>query len=168
MWGRSSNPEGWLRTLTAYFFPDECNYFSLYAGAWFSLYVSRYCSKETLLVKTFAADEGKVQVCSLVDLSVMTRSGLDMCLSLLSIPTICEPLTGQLINHATSRFQYLSGLDLADSSDGKDCLEVGVLIGVDQYWKIVTGKVVKDIAGPTAIETAFGWVLSWSCTRSHL
>ena len=117
-------------------------------------------SKETLLVKTFADDEGKVQVCSLVDLSVMTRGGLDMCLSLLSIPTICEPLTGQPINYATSRFQYLSGLDLADSSDGKDCLEVGVLIGVDQYWKIVTGKVVKGIAGPTAIETAFGWVLS--------
>ena len=117
-------------------------------------------SKETLLVKTFAAEEGKVQVCSLVDLSVMTRDGLDMCLSLLSIPTICEPLTGQPINYATSRFQYLSGLDLADSSDGKDCLEVGVLIGVDQYWKIVTGKVVKGIAGPTAIETAFGWVLS--------
>ena len=117
-------------------------------------------SKETLLVKTFAADEGKVQVCSLVDLSVMTRDGLDMCLSLLLIPTICEPLTGQPINYATSRFQYLSGLDLADSSDGKDCLEVGVLIGVDQYWKIVTGKVVKGIAGPTAIETAFGWVLS--------
>ncbi|KAL5459979.1 hypothetical protein EMCRGX_G033382 [Ephydatia muelleri] len=117
-------------------------------------------SKETLLVKTFAADEGKVQVCSLVDLSVMARGGLDMCLSLLSIPTICEPLTGQPINYATSRFQYLSGLDLADSSDGKDCLEVGVLIGVDQYWKIVTGKVMKGIAGPTAIETAFGWVLS--------
>ena len=37
---------------------------------------------------------------------------------------------------------------------------MGVLIGVDQYWKIVTGKVVKGIAGPTAIETAFGWVLS--------
>ena len=54
----------------------------------------------------------------------------------------------------------MSGLDLADSSDGKDCLEVGILIGVDQYWKIVTGKVVKGIAGPTAIETAFGWVLS--------
>ena len=67
-------------------------------------------------MNTFAADEGKVQVCSLVDLSVMTRDGLDMCLSLLSIPTICEPLTGQPINYATSRFQYLSGLDLGDSS----------------------------------------------------
>ena len=117
-------------------------------------------------MKTFAADEGKDQVCSFVDLSVMTKGGLDMCLSLLSIPPICEPLTGQPISYATSRFQYLSGLDLADSSDEKDCLEVGVLIGVDQYWKIVTGKVMKGIAGPTAIKTAFGWVLS-SCSRSH-
>lgn len=54
----------------------------------------------------------------------------------------------------------MSGLDLADSGDVKDSLEVGVLIGVEQYWKVVTGKVVKGIAGPTAIETAFGWILS--------
>ena len=55
-------------------------------------------------------------------------------------PTTCEQLTGQPINYATSRFQYLSGLDLADSSNGKDCLEVGVPIRVDQYWMIVTGR----------------------------
>ena len=113
--------------------------------------------KETLLVKTFAADEGRVQACGVVNLSVMKRAGTDMGLSLLSILTICEPLTGQPITYATSRFQYLSSLDLADSGDS---LEVGVLIGVDQYWKIVTGKVVKGIAGPPAIETAFGWILS--------
>ena len=116
--------------------------------------------KETLLVKTFAADEGRVQACGVVNLSVMTRAGTDMGLSLLSIPTICEPLTGQPITYATSRFQYLSGLDLADSGDVEDSLEVGVLIGVDQYWKIVTGKVVKGITGPTAIKTTFGWILS--------
>eukprot|EP00731_Ephydatia_muelleri_P015789 Em0009g213a len=106
--------------------------------------------KETLLVKTFAADEGRVQACRVVNFSVMTT---DMGLSLLSILTICEPLTGQPIT-------YLSGPDLADSGDVEDSLEVGVLIGVDQYWKIVTGKVVKGIAGPTAIETAFGLILS--------
>eukprot|EP00731_Ephydatia_muelleri_P035515 Em0131g2a len=116
--------------------------------------------KETLLVKTFAADEGRVQACGVVNLNVMTRAGTDMGLSLLSIPTICEPLTGQPITYATSHFQYLSGLHLADSGDVEDSLEVGVLIGVDQYWKIITGKVVKGIAGSTAIETAFGWILS--------
>ena len=108
-------------------------------------------------MKTFAADEGRVQACGVVNFSVMTT---DMGLSLLSIPTICEPLTGQPITYVTSRFQYLSGLHLADSGDVEDSLEVGVLIGVDQYWKIVTGKVVNGIAGPTAIETAFGWILS--------
>lgn len=116
--------------------------------------------KETLLVKTFAADGGRVQACGVVNLNVMTRAGTDMGLSLLSIPTICEPLTGQPITYATSHFQYLSGLHLADSGDVEDSLEVGVLIGVDQYWKIITGKVVKGIAGSTAIETAFGWILS--------
>ena len=89
-----------------------------------------------------------------------------MGLSLLSIVNICEPLTGQAITYAISHFPYFAALDLADSGDVKGSLEVGVLIGVDQYWKVVTGKVVNGIAGPMAIETALGWV-NLELSRSH-
>eukprot|EP00731_Ephydatia_muelleri_P009272 Em0004g1610a len=111
-------------------------------------------SKETLLVKTFAAEGSGVQFSRPQrDDKRWTRhvfiSAIDS-----NHLRAANRTADQLCD------QYLSGLDLADSSDGKDCLEVGVLIGVDQYWKIVTGNVVKGIAGPTAIETAFGWVLS--------
>ena len=120
--------------------------------------------KETLLVKTF---EGRVQACRVVNLSVMTRAGTDMGLSLLSIPTICEPLTEQPITYATSRFQYLSGLDLADSGDVEDSLEVGALIGVDQYWKIVTGKVVKGSIHSKQ-DHLYTITISYHCTTFHI
>ena len=77
--------------------------------------------------------------------------------SCLTIPTICEP---QPITYSVNHFPYLSGLEQADSGYVRGSLEVGILIGVEHYWRIVTGNVENGIAGPTAIETWFGWVLS--------
>ena len=48
-----------------------------------------------------------------------------MGLSLLTVPTACEPLTGQPITYPINHFPYLSGLELADSGDARDSLEVG-------------------------------------------
>eukprot|EP00731_Ephydatia_muelleri_P025283 Em0017g366a len=71
--------------------------------------------RETLLMKAFAADEGRLQVCSVVSLSVETKAGSDIMLSLLTIPTICGPITGQPITCAIDCFPHLTGLELADS-----------------------------------------------------
>ena len=116
--------------------------------------------KETLFVKAFAAEEGRLQVCSVVCLSVETKAGSDIMLSLLTIPTICGPITGQLITCAINCFPHLTGLELADSGDLNECLEIGILIGVDQYWEVVTGEIVQGRSGPSAMQTCFGWVLS--------
>ena len=116
--------------------------------------------KEMLLVKAFAAEEGRLQVCSVVSLSVETKAGSDMLLSLLTIPTICGPITGQPITCAIDCFPHLTGLELADSGDLNECLEIGILIGVDQYWEVVTGEIVRGRSGPVAMQTCFGWVLS--------
>lgn len=61
--------------------------------------------REMLLVKAFATEEGRLQVCSVVRLSVETKAGSDM-LSLLIIPTICGPITGQPITCAMDRFPH--------------------------------------------------------------
>ena len=37
---------------------------------------------------------------------------------------------------------------------------MGVLIGCDYYWELVTGNVCRSEHGPTAIHTKLGWVLS--------
>ena len=52
---------------------------------------------------------------------------------------------------ASEHFPYLAGLDLADSSSLEDNLDIGILIGADQYWKLVTGKIRQE---------GLGWVLS--------
>ena len=55
-----------------------------------------------------------------------------------SIPNICEPLTGQAFTYATSLLPYFAALDLADPGDVKGSLEVGVLIGVDLNFLLST------------------------------
>ena len=115
--------------------------------------------KERLVVKTFGA-EGRSQECGVVRLSVKTKAGSNVVLTLLAVSTICEPLVDQPLTFATNHYSYLSGLDMADSSDQNDHLEVGILIGADYYWSLMTGRIRKGRTGPTAVETDFGWVLS--------
>ena len=116
--------------------------------------------KDRLVVKTFGAEEGRFQECGVVRLSIKTKAGSNVVLTLLAVPTICEPLVGQPLTFATNHYSYLSGLDMADSSDQNDHLEVGILIGADNYWSLMTGRIRKGRTGPTAVETDFGWVLS--------
>ena len=77
-----------------------------------------------------------------------------MVVPLLTVPTICESLSGQSISLAARRYPYLSTLDLADESDPDCSLDVGILIGADHYWALVTGR-NRQVDGPTAIETRF-------------
>ena len=60
---------------------------------------------------------------------------------------VCEPLSGQPLNLASEHFPYLAGLDLTDSSSLEDNLDIGILIGADQYWKLVTGKIRQKGTG---------------------
>lgn len=63
----------------------------------------------------------------------------------------------QPLSHVVESFPHLRELYLADTGGEAD---INVLVGVDVYWEIVTGRVVHGQIGPTAIETSFGWVLS--------
>ena len=94
-----------------------------------------------------------------INVCVRARGGDDITMPLLAIPTICEPICGQPIILASRRYPYLSLLDLADCSDTESHLDVGILIGADLYWSVVTGR-TRQGNGPTAIETKLGWVLS--------
>ena len=62
----------------------------------------------------------------------------------------------QSLSHVVETFPHLRELDLADTGGEAD---INVLVGVDIYWELVTGRVVHGQSGPTTIETSFGWVL---------
>ena len=67
----------------------------------------------------------------------------------------------QPISSFKNAYEHLSGLELANS--GSITGELGIdilLIGSDHYWRLVTGRVLREASGPTAVETQLGWVLS--------
>ena len=59
-----------------------------------------------------------------------------------------------------SGYIEFKGLALADSNLDQQDLPVGVLIGIDSYFKFFKGKSISGKSGVTATESSLGWVLS--------
>jgi hypothetical protein len=95
---------------------------------------------ESLHIKTFGSSEGQDAICDVVDVGLLTGDRKSLKLSALVVPLICNPLTSQPINRARDHCGHLRGLELADSAEFGDVLEVDVLIGCDLYWSLVTGR----------------------------
>lgn len=83
-----------------------------------------------------------------------------MPITLYVMPTICEPLVGQLISVCAKQYPHLIGLELADSVGSGLSMPVDVLIRSDRYWQLVTGSTCRGVEGPIAVHTKLGWVLS--------
>ena len=65
---------------------------------------------------------------------------------------------------AVKKNSCLLGLKLADFCNEGETLGVDILVGLDYYWKLVTGHTIK---GAQAVHTKLGWVLSGLvCLRS--
>ena len=119
---------------------------------------------EKLQVNTFGGEHFKAKRCKLVKFE-LGKAGLSERLSVtaLSYLTICSTLP---VATALNEYAHLSGLELADCSEGTDVGTIDVLIGSDFYWKFVTGKVQCGGFGPVAIYSKLGWLLSGSIGSS--
>ena len=117
-------------------------------------------SSQRISIKTFGSTKENVQCVDVVRLCVATDQGEGVELSAFVVPIICDPLQSQYIAEATHSYAHLTGLKLADYGTGEDSVEVDILVGSDQYWSLVSGRVVRGEHGPIAIETKLGWVLS--------
>ena len=95
-----------------------------------------------------------------VRFSFKLLDGKDIQLSAYSVSLICKPLTGETVALAKNMYDHLSDLQLADYLTETAPADVGILIGSDQYWQLVTGEVRRQGSGPMAIHTRMGWVLS--------
>ena len=98
--------------------------------------------------------------CDVVRVSLKTMDGRVLELPLYVVPLICEPLANQPVVYCKAEYDHLASLKLAEFSDQEGDTAIGLLIGCDHYWKLVTGEVVRGRKGPTAIHTKLGWVLS--------
>lgn len=62
--------------------------------------------------------------------------------------------------YAKEHYGHLSELDLADCACEEDKLNIDILIGCDNYWKLVTNDIINRDSGSTAIKTKLWWVFA--------
>ena len=106
-----------------------------------------------MIIKTFGSDKGDHRACDIVELKMSTRDGDSLTISAVVVPHICDPVQMQPISPCKAVYQHLSNLKLADSGDSATELQIDILTGSDHYWRLVTGRVVKESSGPTAVKT---------------
>lgn len=101
----------------------------------------RRIRSESMIIKTFGSDKEDKRTCDVVELGILTKLGTPQRLTVVVVPHICDPVHAQPISAAKQMYKHISGLDLADSAEATGKLEIDVLIGSDQYWGLVTGRV---------------------------
>ena len=80
--------------------------------------------------------------------------------TLFTVPLIREPLNGTLSKRSVQAYPHLADLELADSTEDGEVINLDILIGLDYYWNFVTGEVIKGGTGPTAVNSSLEWILS--------
>lgn len=115
---------------------------------------------ENIYIKTFGSSVGDIKRCEVVELCVVARNGSKIYIETLVVPMICDPLNSQSISDVQECYDHLVDLDLADGDDMDTTFQIDVLIGSDNYWELITGKVKRGKDGPMALETKVGWILS--------
>jgi len=112
------------------------------------------------MIKTFGMENQGQQVCEVVKVGINLKNERSLEMSFLVVPLICEPIFNQPIILAYDSYNQFTSLELADYCPEDKNLEVDILIGADQYYQLVTGEIIHQNNGPTAIRTRLGWVLS--------
>ena len=71
-----------------------------------------------------------------IELGLLTKDGGTLRLMALVVPFMRHPLTSQPICYSKECYNHLLGLDLADSADINNMLEIDVLIRSHLYWDL--------------------------------
>ena len=120
-----------------------------------------------MVVKAFGNGRGKTMQLKEYELKVKPKYGETFSVNAVAVPTICSPITGQIIQEAIDQNRFIAGLKLADGGS-KPNAPIDLLFGADIYWKIVSGEVKKcNDSGLTAINSVFGWLLSGPVKRRN-
>ena len=72
--------------------------------------------------------------------SIKAKDGAMIYVTALVVPVVCDPVCHQPVSLTQRTYDYLFGLDLADSSTSGSDLDIDVLLGSDYYWTLVTGR----------------------------
>lgn len=126
---------------------------------------------EDLTVFTFG-DSQRSHWCSCRKLNVTLTGRFEskeVTLDALEVPEVCtvrsSPMEPALVSILRSR-----NLVIADEpQDDKDqSPTISVLVGSDNYWKLVTGRIERLTDSMCAVETVFGWVIQGTYSAKDL
>ena len=110
---------------------------------------------ESINLNTFGSNKYTKQRCDRVQVNLRAADYV-FTINTLSFPTLCSPIAARV---DMSSYTHLQGLELADTFSSSD-KEIGILIGADHYYDVVSGEVIKGSLGPVATSSKFGWLLS--------
>ena len=91
-------------------------------------------------IVTFGSSEAERCVCKYMTIGLRCKDNSTMHLAVF-FPMIYQLITPYAMYDHHDRFPHLVGLDLADNAYTSSPLEVGLLIGSDHYWQLLTGKI---------------------------
>ena len=111
-----------------------------------------------LSLSTFGTDTSRPRKFDVATINLHTISGHSIPLTVLIVPTIVAPIH-TVDQKSISDLPYLNGLRLAHPISSEGQFSITLLIGADQYWKIVEDHVIRG-NGPTAVGSKLGYLLS--------
>jgi len=115
-----------------------------------------------VLIKTFGdLKNADIKRLDVVQFKVKHRnSSKYVMVEALCVPDICSPIGNQKLDHARKVAEF-ADLEFADFSEAFD-LSIGVLVGIDFYFRFFSGKRIESKEGVVASESSLGWILSGS------
>ena len=111
-----------------------------------------------LSLSTFGSGTSRTDKFDVATINLQTISGQMIPLTVLIVPTIAAPINA-VDQRSITNLPYLNSLRLAHPLSSTEQFSINLLIGADQYWKIVEDHVIRG-NGPTAVGSKLGYLLS--------
>jgi len=112
---------------------------------------------ENLILKTFASPEGKLQTLDVVELCVKGSNGERVYIRALTVPHISSRMKSPSVEWMKRNYVYLQNIVFAKPPEND---AVGLLIGLDYYYSMISGKVCRGPPGqPLGVHSILGWMV---------
>ena len=116
---------------------------------------------EYLAVGTFGASTTECLPRDVINITVSDRADQkSIQIEPIVVEKIWNPIQSHELDIAESMKMRLNEFDLADTYLTDDEILIEILIGLDYYWSIVIGGVIRTSSGPVAIASKFEYILS--------
>ena len=116
---------------------------------------------EYLALGTFGALTTECLPRDVVSITVSDRADQESIqIEQIIVEKICDPIQSYELDITESTKMRLDERNSAHTYHADDEIVIGILIGLDYYWSIVMGGVIRVSLGPVAIASKFGYILS--------